>query len=472
MQYSLLLPEIILAGLGLLLLALDLTASSKRSLAVAGVIGTLATLVAVVSNFGVTATDIWSGTIRVDDFAQYFKLIFTLILGLVFLFSGEYLEKRDVKVGEFYILVTFATLGAFLMASSLELITIYIGLELLTISSYVLAGMLRQDPRSSEASIKFFLMGALTSGVILYGLSLLYGLTGSTHLVEIARGLAGSTNTGLIMAAGVFVIAGFGFKIAAVPFHMWAPDTYEGAPTPVSAFLITASEAAGFAALLRILLVGMAPALPQWQTILAVIAFVTMTFGNVTAIVQTRTKRMLAYSAIAQAGYVLVGIAVATPESVSAMLFYLLVYAFTTIGAFAVVIMLSNHIPNEEIEDFKGLGQRAPAFALAMTFLLLSLIGIPPTGGFFGKLSLYRSAVDGGLVWLALAMVLNSAISVPYYFGIIRNMYLAEAGATSTALAARTGLKLALGIAVAATLLLGVFPEPLVGFLRSIQVMP
>lgn len=471
MQYSLLLPEIILAGLGLVLLALDLTASSKRSLAVAGVIGTLATLAAVAANFGTEPTEIWSGTIRVDGFAQYFKLIFTIILGLVFLFSGEYLERRQIKAGEFYVLVTFATLGAFLMASSLELITIYIGLELLTISSYVLAGMLRQDPRSSEASIKFFLMGALTSGVILYGLSLLFGLTGSTHLVEIASRLAASPNTGLIMAAGVFIIAGFGFKIAAVPFHMWAPDTYEGAPTPVSAFLITASEAAGFAALLRILFVGMAPVLPQWRTVLAVIAFVTMTFGNVTAIVQTRTKRMLAYSAIAQAGYVLVGVAVATPESVWAMLFYLMVYAFTTIGAFAVVIMLSNHIPNEEIEDFKGLAQRAPAFALAMAFLLLSFIGIPPTGGFFGKLSLYRAAVDGGLVWLAVAMVLNSAISVPYYFGVIRNMYLAE-GPQTAALGARPGLKVALGIAVAATLLLGVFPEPLVDFLRTIQVVP
>lgn len=471
MQYVLILPEILLAGLGLVLLGMDLFAKSKRSLAVAGVIGTLATLVAVLANFGATPTDIWNGTIRVDDFAQYFKLIFLVILGLVFLFSHEYLERRDVRMGEFYILVTFATLGAFLMASSLELITIYLGLELMTIASYILAGMLRHDARSSEASIKFFLMGALTSGVILYGLSLLLGLSGSTHLVAIAEALATSPNTALITAAGVFIIAGLGFKVAAVPFHMWAPDTYDGAPTPVSAFLITASEAAGFAVLLRILLIGLAPVLAQWKMVLAVIAFVTMTFGNVTAIVQTRTKRMLAYSAIAQAGYILVGVAVATPQSVTAMLFYMLAYAFMTVGAFAVVIMLSNHIPSEEIEDFKGLAQRAPGYALAMTLLLLSLIGIPPTGGFFGKLALYRSAVEGGMVWLALAMVINSAISVPYYFNVIRNMYLAEE-APAMELSARTGLKLALGIAVAATLLLGVFPEPLVGFLRTIQVMP
>lgn len=470
MQYSLLLPEIILAGLGLLLLALDLTAKSKRTLAVAGVVGTLATLIAVFANFGVTSTEIWSGTIRVDHFAQYFKLIFLVILGLMFLFSHDYLEKRNVKIGEFYILVTFATLGGFLMASSLELITIYLGLEVLTISSYILTGMLKNDDRSSEASLKFFLMGALTSGVILYGFSLLYGLTGSTHLARIGEVLATSSNSGLITAAVVFVIAGLGFKVAAVPFHMWAPDTYDGAPTPVSAFLITASEAAGFAVLLRVLLVGLAPAMDHWQMILAVLAFVTMTFGNVTAIVQTRTKRMLAYSAIAQAGYILVGVAVATPESISAMLFYMMVYAFTTIGAFVVVVMLSNYHPSEEIEDFKGLAQRAPGFALAMAFFMLSLIGVPPTAGFFGKLSLYRAAVDGGLTWLALAMVLNSAVSVPYYFGVIRNMYLAEG--EKAPLTAHTGVRVALGITIAATLFFGVFPEPLVGFLRSIHVMP
>lgn len=470
MQYSLLLPEFILAGLGLLLLLLDLSSLSKRRMAIAGFLGALVTLWAVQRNFGVTA-DIWNGTIRVDNFAQFFKVVYLVVLGMVFLFSSEYLERREIRIGEFYVLVTFATLGAFLMASSLHLLTIYLGLELMAIASYALAGMLKGDDRSNEASIKFFLMGALTSGMILYGVSLIYGLTGSVHLVDIAAGLSATPNSGLATAAALLVVAGFGFKVAIVPFHMWAPDTYEGAPTPISAFLITASEAAGFAALLRVLLIGFAPLIREWQMVLAVLALVTMTYGNVTAIVQNRTKRMLAYSAIAQAGYVLVGVAVATQASLEGALFYLLAYALMTIGAFVVVIALSNQIPGEEIDDFKGLARRSPGVALAMTFLLLSLIGIPPTAGFLGKLILFRAAIDGGFLWLALVMVLNSTISVPYYYRIVKNMYLKDDDAVSEPLPGRLGSRLALGLTVVGTLILGIFPDPLIRFLSHVKIL-
>ena len=470
MNYSLLLPELIVAVLGLLLLSVDLYAREKRVLAAIGVVGTVLALIASFSLFGQEA-EIWNGTIRVDDFAAFFKVIFLVVLGLVFLFSGEYLEKREMKVGEFYVLVTFATLGAMLLASSLNLITLYLSLELLALASYALTGMLKQDLRSSEASLKFFLVGALTSGVILYGLSLLYGLSGSVHLLDVRAAVAQSANPALVAVAGVLVIAGFGFKVAAVPFHLWAPDAYEGAPTPVAAFLITTSEAAGFAALLRLLLVGLAPVAAQWQLAVAVLAAVTMTYGNITAIVQTRTKRMLAYSAIAQAGYVLVGVAVASQAGVSALMYYLLVYAFMTVGAFTVVTMLSNHVPSEEIEDFKGLSQRSPAFAIAMSLLLLSLIGIPPMAGFFGKFALFRAAVDGGLLWLALVMTVNSAISVPYYFGIIRNMFLKETD-DAAPLSTRLGVKVALGVSVAGIFLLGIFPEPVVRFLTSAHLLP
>jgi len=469
-DYSLLLPELILTGVGLLLILVDAFATDKRSVTFVGLVGTAAALVAAISLFG-NSQEIWFGMIRVDDFAVFFKVVFLAILGALFLFSGEYLEKRRVKVGEFYVLSTFATLGAMVMAASHNLITIYLGLELLTIASYVLAGMLKNDARSSEASLKFFLVGALTSGVILYGVSLLYGLSGSTDLGVIAQAIAGGENSHLVIAATIFVIAGFGFKVAAVPFHMWAPDTYDGAPTPTSAFLITASEAAGFAALLRILVIGLGSVADVWQFAIAILAAVTMTYGNVTAILQTRTKRMLAYSAIAQAGYVLVGVAVASQASVSAMLYYLLVYAFMTIGAFAVVIMLGNHIPSEEIEDFKGLAQRAPGFALAMAILLISLVGIPPTAGFFGKFILFRSAVEGGLTWLAQLMVINSVISVPYYYRVIRNMYVSEAERPAR-LVTRTGIKVVVGVSVAVTIVLGIFPEPLVRFLSSVQLIP
>jgi len=333
----------------------------------------------------------------------------------------------------------------------------------------VLAGMLKNDARSSEASLKFFLVGALTSGVILYGFSLLYGLSGSVNLSEIGAAIAQTPNTALAFAATVLVLAGFGFKVAAVPFHMWAPDAYDGAPTPVSAFLITASEAAGFAALLRLLMVGLPAVAAHWQIAVSILAAVTMTYGNITAITQTRTKRMLAYSAIAQAGYVLVGIAVATQASVSAMLFYLLVYLFMTLGAFAVVIMLSNHVPSEEIADFKGLAARSPGFALAMGFLLLSLIGMPPAAGFIGKFTIFRAAVDGGYLWLALLMALNSVISAPYYLRIVKNMFLKEVERPSP-LPTRLGVKVALAISVAAVVVLGVLPEPVVQFLTSVQV--
>ena len=470
MDYSLLLPELILTGVGLLLILADAFGADRRTVTLAGFVGTACALVAAFTLFG-HSQDIWRGMIRVDDFAVFFKIVFLSVLALLFLFSGEYLEKRRVKFAEFFILATFATLGAMVMAASHNLITIYLGLELLTISSYVLTGMLKGDPRSSEASLKFFLVGALTSGIILYGLSLLYGLSGSTDLRAIADALRTGQNAALATAATVFVLAGFGFKVAAVPFHMWAPDAYEGAPTPAAAFMITASEAAGFAALLRILVIGLGAAADVWQAAIAVIAAVTMTYGNISAITQTRTKRMLAYSAIAQAGYVLVGAAVATSASISAMLFYLVAYAFMTVGAFAVVVWLGNHIPGEEIEDFKGLAQRAPGLALAMTVLLVSLVGIPPTAGFFGKFILFRSAVAEGLTWLALVMVLNSVISVPYYYRLIRNMYLGEASEPSR-LSVRPGTKVVLGVSVAVTLVLGILPEPLVRFLTTVQLLP
>lgn len=473
MNVTLILPELLLAGLGLILVAVDLASKTdKRPVVVVGVIGTLATLVAVLANFGQEA-NIWGDQIRHDAFASFFKIVFLVILGLLFLSSGEYLKKRRVQTGEFFVLITLATLGGFLMSSSYDMITIYLGLELLSISSYVLVGMLRNDARSHEASIKFFLMGAVTSGIILFGVSLLYGLTGSTNLQAIAAAIPGLANGELavLFAAGLFLLAGLGVKVAAVPFHMWAPDAYDGAPTPVSAFLITASEAAAFAVLLRLFFVGLPNVAEQWQVLFGVIALITMTYGNVTAIVQKRTKRMLAYSAIAQAGYIFVGLAVASPAGASALLYYLLAYAFMTVGAFAVVIVLSNHIPSEEIEDFKGLAQRAPAMALAMTILLLSLVGIPPLAGFFGKFLLFRAAMEAQMVWLATALMLNSAVSLPYYFRIVRNMYLREVD-KPTPLVARTPVAVVLVIAVVATVALGVFPEPVVNLVSAISVGP
>lgn len=474
MDLMLILPEFILAGLGLILIGVDLVArQSKRPVVIVGVLGTIAALAAVVANYGQEPTDLWGMQLRHDPFASFFKIVFLIILGLLFLSSGEYLRKQRVRTGEFYVLMTLATLGGILMAGSLDLITIFLGLELLAISSYVLAGMLKRDIRSHEASIKFLLIGAVSSAITLFGISLLYGAAGTTNLQAIAEqipNLAGG-EFALLSAAGLFLLVGLGVKVAAFPLHMWAPDVYDGSPTPVSAFLITASEAAGFAVLLRILFVALPELASDWQIILAVIALATMTFGNIGAIAQRRVKRMLGYSAVAQAGYVLVGLAIATPAGASAMLFYLFVYAIMTVGAFGVVIFLSNHVKSDEIKDFIGLSQRSPGVALAMTILMLSLAGIPPTAGFFGKFLLFRAAVDAGLVWMGAAIVLNSVLSVSYYFRIIRNMYLREREPGSR-LAAGIPITVVLVVAVISSVLFGVFPEPLVGIVSAISFTP
>lgn len=473
MDFRLIAPELILTGLGLILVALDaIMKKNKRPLAVVGVLGAVVALVTVIANFGITQ-DLWGNQLRHDPYASFFKVVFLVILILLFTGSAQYVRQRRMPAGEFYVLTTLATLGGFLMAGSLDLITIFLGLELLSISSYALAGLLKSDPRSQEASIKFFLVGALTTAIILFGVSLLYGLTGSTNLAVIANAVSGlsAAEFPLLAAAGLFLLAGLGVKIAAVPFHMWAPDTYDGAPTPVSAFLITASEAAAFAVLLRLFAVALPSLADRWQVILGVMALVTMTYGNVTAILQTRTKRMLAYSAIAQAGYILVGLAVASPAGVSAVLYYVLVYALMTLGAFTVVLLLNSESLGDEIEDFNGLSRRSPLLALMVTILMLSLIGVPPTAGFFGKLLLYRAAVDSGMIWLGLATVLNGVISVPYYYRIVRNMYLKE-GSSTTALAPTVSIAVVLIVAVGGTLLLGIIPEPLARVVATISLVP
>lgn len=469
----LLLPELILAVLALLLVGVDLASKrSKRPVVIVGVIGTIAALAAVVANFGQPPSDIWGNQLRHDPFASFFKLVLLVILGLVFLSAGGFLERNRMHTGEFYVLTTLATLGGILMASSYDLITIYVGLELLAVSSYVLAGMLKRDERSHEASIKMFLNGAVSSAVALFGISLLFGLSGSTNLTVLAAAIPAMTagQLALLAAGGLLLLAGIGVKVAAVPFHMWAPDTYDGAPTPVSAYLITASEMAAFAFLVRLFLVGLPDLAVKWQLLFALIALVTMTFGNVVALVQQRIKRMLAYSAIAQAGYIFVGLAVGTPDGVSALLFYAFAYALMTLGAFAVVIHISNRFGAEEIDDFKGLSRRTPAVSFAMTVLLLSLVGIPGTAGFLGKFLLFRASVDVGLTWLGAAIVLNSALSAGYYFRVIRNMYLRDGD--TTPVPSEAAVAAVLVLTVAATVVFGLYPEPLVHLVQGIDVGP
>ncbi|MFS8543085.1 MAG: NADH-quinone oxidoreductase subunit N [Limnochordales bacterium] len=468
----LILPEIILAVAGVVVLAAGLTVRSARVPGILALLGIGAAAAALNSHVLGTTAEIWSGTVVVDGFGSVFKVIFLVVGALTVLVSLDYVHRHQLPAGEFYILILLATVGMMFMASSLNLLTIYLGLECLSLASYSLAGMLRKSAKSTEAALKYILVGAISSGIVLFGMSLLFGVAGSLHLQDIAAALSASDAMAPVVVAGMmFLIAGLGVKMAAVPFHMWAPDVYQGSPAPVAAFLITASEAAAFAAALRIFMVGLPALRAEWTTVFILLAVVSMTVGNITAILQTNMRRMLAYSAVAQAGYIMVGLAVASPAAVSAMIYYLIAYAFMTVGAFAVVILVGRHHPSEEIRDFQGLSQRSPLAALALTIFLLSLIGIPPTAGFFGKFYLIRAAVGANLTWLAVVMMINSIISIPDYWGVVRTMDLAEAE-DKEPLPAPAGLRWAAVIGLAGTLILGLFPDTVVQIVSAVQVAP
>ena len=344
---------------------------------------------------------------------------------------------------------------------------IYLAIELLSITSYILTGYLREDPKSNEAAIKYFLYGATASAAMLYGMSLLYGATGSTNLSQIAMALrdAEASLRGIIFPAVIFLLVGFGFKIGAVPFHQWAPDAYEGAPTPVTAFLSVGPKAAGFAVLARVFLTALPSFQPDRIALLASISAVTMTLGNLVAIWQKNIKRMLAYSSIAQAGYILLGVVAASALGMTSLVFYLIIYLFANLGAFIVIITFSNGGGGDAIEDYAGLSQRSPGLALAMLLFLLSLAGIPPLAGFIGKFYLFAAAMKEGFLWLVLVAVLNSIVSLYYYLQVVRQMYIIPPR-TEEPVPASPALSGALLITMAGVLLLGIYPAPLVELIR------
>ncbi len=467
-----LLPDIILTGLGVLVIVVDLMRVKTRVLRFITVVGLVSAFLSCITLIG-SSFDVLYGALRVDGFAVFFKCLFVLVAGLITFISPRYLERHHIPTGEFYSLLVFATLGAGLMASSLDLLTIYVSLELLSLASYVLTGLSKDDTRSSEAALKYFLFGAMTSGIILFGMSLVYAASGSTHLVDVAQALTnpGSASYAIALSGMLFLFVGFGVKVAAVPFHMWVPDAYEGAPTPVAGYLIAVSEAAAFASLIRIFFVGLSSFEEHWRLVFSVIAAITMTFGNVAAITQSNIKRMMAYSAVAQAGYVLVGMAVADASAIGAMLFYLFAYAFMTVGAFAVITSLADSPETEQISAFRGLWQRSPLAAAALAVYFLSLIGVPPTAGFLAKFGLFKAAVGSGLTWLGLLVVLNSVISFPYYYGVVRQVYFHSGSDESSydRVAISGGMGLALGVTLVAILALGVYPEPLLRLISVLQ---
>jgi len=414
--------------------------------------------------------------VLVDDFALYFDLLFLLAGAIAILASVQYLEREESHHGEYYALVLFSVAGMMTMVSSENLLVIFLGLELLSIPLYILSGFTRTRIRSVEAALKYFLLGAFSTGIILYGIAFLYGGSGTLDLRRLAAALAAGTASHSVFAIGVgLVLVGFAFKIAAVPFHAWVPDVYQGAPTPVVALMAAGTKAAAFGALLRIVHTGLPAAGGiDWRNVLIVLAVLTMTAGNLIAIAQRNIKRMLAYSSIAHAGYLLVAVVSPIGSGVQSAAFYLLSYTFMTMGAFIVALIVGKSGGEGEegysLSAYAGLGKRRPALAIAMTIFLLSLIGIPGTAGFIGKLFIFKAAVEGRLYILAAVGLLNSVVAAYYYLGPIVAMWMQ--GEAEGPGPARAGISAsaALAISSAATLVLGVYPAPVLDIARELYL--
>jgi len=457
-----LLPEIVLTVGALAMLVANVLAP-RRAAALTGlalaVLG--CTLLAVLRDAGVTR-DIAGGLLSVDPFSTFFKVLFVSVALLTVLMSHEYLAIEGLSAGEYHFLILCATLGMMVMAGAVDLISAFIGLETMAVSFYILTGYIKPNPRSNEAAVKYFLLGAFSLAILLYGMSLLYGVSGTTHLRVLATVVAGQPHDPRLVLAVVLIAAGLGFKIAAAPFHMWAPDVYEGAPTPVTAFLSVGSKAASFALVLRVFGQGLPAMSGDWSLLFEVVAIVTMTAGNLAALTQSNIKRMLAYSSIAHAGYVLIGVVAGTTRGVSAALFYLAAYGLMQAGAFAVVVLLRRaDAIGDELKDLSGLSHRQPFAAFAMLLFLLSLGGTPPTAGFMGKFRLFAAAIDSGHVGLAVVGVLNSVLSLYYYLRIVMFMYQpSEAPGSEPALTPLLATTLA--VTAVGTVALGVYPALLI----------
>jgi NADH-quinone oxidoreductase subunit N len=402
---------------------------------------------------------IWGGMLRLDAAGFVFRIVFLLGAALTALFS---LGQDDLqKHGEYYGLMLVSTLGMSLMASAADLIMLYLAIELTSIPLYVLAGFRFRDDKSVEAGIKYLLFGAMTSAVMLYGLSLLYGFSGTTQIAELAEQIdRHSVPVPLLVISLVLVLVGFGFKVSAVPFHFWAPDVYEGAPTPVAGYLSTASKAAGFAVLMRVILTGFWAVTPIWMDLIAGLAIVSMTVGNLLALTQTNIKRLLAYSSIAQAGYILVGVAAGTSFGMSGAVYYLMAYLLTNLVAFGVVSVVGQRVGSDDLSAYAGLSRRAPAVALILLISMLSLGGIPPFAGFVGKVLVFAAAVEAGRWWLALIGVINSIVALYYYLIVLKSAYLLRSEDEQKPLQLMAGWRVALLVCVTGVLVLGVVIAP------------
>ena len=486
----LLLPQLILLVVGLAIFVGDLLGSRDKEarrgwpayVALAGLIAALVAALAVGATVQAPGVSLLSGMLRADAFAVFFNAVVLGATALVVLSAISYFRSRPAYRSEFYAFLVLVALAMSLAVAANNLIMVYVAMEFLSITSYILVGYLRQDPKSNEAAIKYFLYGAVSSAIMLYGMALLYGVSGTTDLAGIAQFFAGGVPSGaqfIAFPAAILLLAGFGFKIALVPFHQWAPDTYEGAPTPVTAFLSVGPKAAGFAILMRVFLTALpAPALHQnWAALLAGISMVTMTLGNLIALRQSNIKRMLAYSSIAQAGYILIGLAAVTSQAGSAfnglngVMIYLLAYLFTNLGAFVTVIAFEEATGSNAIADYAGLFKRSPWLAGTLLIFLLSLAGIPSTGGFIGKLFVFGAAIQVQYYALAIVAIVNSAIAVFYYLNVVRYMFFTAPAETATPVPVPAGIRWVLAISLIMTFVIGLYPQPFVQLASASQTL-
>jgi len=463
-DFTSLAPVLVLSVFSMMVLLFDLfSGKNKQGLVFISLTGLLMTAI---SAFAKSDLPVYSfnGAYVVDHLSVFFTCIFCFSSAMAILLAIEYNKREDIRVGEYYSLILFCTVGMIVLASSTDLIMIFLGIEIVSICLYVLAGIRRQDPKSNEAALKYFLLGAFATGFLLYGMTLIYGTTGTTKLTEIARLLnSGEALSQPLMLMGVvLLVIGFGFKVASVPFHMWAPDVYQGAPTPVTAFMAVGPKAAAFAAFFRVFTEGLPELAPSWTTILCVVAVISMFVGNLGAIMQTNIKRLLAFSSVSHVGYILIAIIAKNSLGSASLLFYMLSYAFMIFGAFGVVILLGRKgNENLEIENYSGLGFKHPLLALCMSIFLLSLGGLPPLAGFVAKFYIFQAALKEGFVILVILAVLNSAISFYYYLKVIVYMYMKEP-VQEFQLSLTPITMLVIGIAVLGTVQLGIFPGPVI----------
>lgn len=465
--------EIFILLMVCLVMMVDLAAGEKRRYITYGL--TQATLIGCAfltfATFSEETTLTFSGMFVDDAMADILKLMVFATVSAVLIYSHTYVRDRGILTGEFFCLILFATLGMMVMISASHFLTLYIGLELLSLSLYALVALRRDSLMATEAAMKFFVLGALASGFLLYGMSMVYGATGSLHIQKIAEVIAGGVNNHEVLVVGlVFIVAGIAFKLSAAPFHMWAPDVYQGAPTAITLFIGSAPKLAAFAFVMRLLIDGLGNLVADWQGMLVILAVLSLAVGNIAAIAQTNIKRMLAYSTISHMGFVILGFISADWNGYSSALFYVITYVLMTLGIFALIMILCrNGFEAEEINDFKGLSKRNAWYAFMTMILMFSLAGIPPMVGFYAKLAVLQAVVNAGFVWIAVAAVIFSLIGAFYYLRIVKLMYF-DAPETDELITVKSDVKLLISVNGLAVLLLGIFPQSLMGLsLYAIQ---